>query len=238
MRRLFAVGMVSFVATAHAAEVVEVTCQQRHGRTEIEFRSHEQLMQAETKRAQVAMRAPDPSLVPPNGLVYAVLYRTTIGAANTEYFSLIFTKDGKVVARTDGVSDTPEVPGSDDLWWNSLIARVPADLLPPYEVHVADTLNAVRCSARMNADGTFEQVEYSDDGKVTPVGSRDPGPKAPVTSTLSCFEVAKMVEINVPQDVILQTLTRYSRGDSPPECMATLPDAVRAAFEARPAWKP
>lgn len=60
---------------------------------------------------------------------------------------------------------------------------------------------------------------------------------APVSSfaaPIDCDELANMVRIGVPEAVVVQTVEDHEQGPSTEDCLASLPEAVRAAFVARP----
>jgi len=75
------------------------------------------------------------------GQIRLDIERTTIGAANTEYFSIII-KDlaENELYRVDLDSDIPETPNSNDYWWNISIEGIDKRIRAPFYVYIVDRL--------------------------------------------------------------------------------------------------
>ena len=74
--------------------------------------------------------------------------RSTIGAANTEYFTaIIFDSDGIEVQRVVGSDDIANVPIGDGEWWNILSINL-LDHKRPITVRVVDTCRSLTPSAQ------------------------------------------------------------------------------------------
>ncbi|PHR49845.1 MAG: hypothetical protein COA32_01540 [Fluviicola sp.] len=67
--------------------------------------------------------------------------RTTLGAANTKYFSIIIKDlDENELYRKDLDSNIPETPKSNDYWWNISIEGIDKRIRAPFYVYVVDKL--------------------------------------------------------------------------------------------------
>ena len=75
------------------------------------------------------------------GQIRLDIERTTIGSANTKYFSIII-KDlsENELYRIDLDSDVPETPNSNDYWWNISIEGIEKRIRAPFYVYVVDRL--------------------------------------------------------------------------------------------------
>jgi hypothetical protein len=82
------------------------------------------------------------SQVPLGGTVKAYIERSTIGAANTEYFTfIVFDASGREVLRHVGSDDIANVPsGSSDMWWNIELFNLPGNMQRPLIIRAVDTL--------------------------------------------------------------------------------------------------
>lgn len=81
------------------------------------------------------------STIPKGGEIWFTINRSTIGAANTEYFVAIVTdQSGKEIARGGGQNSIAEVPGSDEMWWNMFHVEVPVEFEAFVRVRLVDRL--------------------------------------------------------------------------------------------------
>jgi len=70
--------------------------------------------------------------------------RSTIGAANLEFFSYVLKKDGRTISKWSGEWDQPRIPSVDRLWWNSISINTKGILKPGvYTLYVKDHLEAI-----------------------------------------------------------------------------------------------
>jgi hypothetical protein len=82
------------------------------------------------------------SSIPNGGSLVLNIERSTIGAANTKYFTMIvFDRAGKEIVRRVGSDSTAEVPGSNGMWWNIMIVDLPETIEPPIKIRVVDALH-------------------------------------------------------------------------------------------------
>lgn len=82
------------------------------------------------------------SSVPAGGILTLHIERSTIGAANTEYFTVIvFDRTGKEILRRIGGDSIAEVPNSNGKWWNLMVIRLPEISEMPIKIRVVDTLS-------------------------------------------------------------------------------------------------
>jgi hypothetical protein len=82
------------------------------------------------------------SSIPPGGRLILHIERSTIGAANTQYFTIIvFDRAGKEIVRRSGDDSIAEVPGSDGRWWNIMSLSLPEISEMPVKIRVVDTLS-------------------------------------------------------------------------------------------------
>jgi len=81
------------------------------------------------------------SSIPAGGKLILHIERSTIGAANTEYFTIIvFDRTGKEIVRRVGDDSIAEVPGSNGMWWNIMTMSLPEISETPIKVRVVDAL--------------------------------------------------------------------------------------------------
>jgi hypothetical protein len=73
------------------------------------------------------------------GVLTLRISRINIDAGNTELFTVIVkdTSDNELYRQALD-SDVPEVPGSDDLWWNIATIPLPKKIQTPFYVYVID----------------------------------------------------------------------------------------------------
>ena len=82
------------------------------------------------------------STIPAGGRLVLHIERSTIGAANTEYFTMIvFDRDGKEIVRQVGSNDIANVPSANGMWWNIMVVDLPKTIEPPVKIRVVDTLS-------------------------------------------------------------------------------------------------
>jgi hypothetical protein len=78
----------------------------------------------------------------PGGIINIYIGRLTIGAANTEYFSIVIQDDaGNEVYREALGEDIPETPKGSGYWWNTGSIFIPTVLKTPFHVYVIDRLD-------------------------------------------------------------------------------------------------
>ena len=84
------------------------------------------------------------SKVPEGGTLFLHITRSTIGAADLQYFTIIvFEGNGKEIARRQGVESIDsiaETPISGDMWWNIMALNLPAIPETPIKIRVVDGL--------------------------------------------------------------------------------------------------
>ena len=82
------------------------------------------------------------SSIPAGGRLILHIERSTIGAANTEYFTVIvFDRTGKEIVRRAGSDSIAEIPGSDGMWWNIMSMNLPEISDTPIKIRVVDGLS-------------------------------------------------------------------------------------------------
>ena len=82
------------------------------------------------------------SSIPAGGNLVLHIERSTIGAANTEYFTMIvLDRTGKEILRRVGSDSIAEVPGENGMWWNIMIMSLPEISETPIKIRVVDTLS-------------------------------------------------------------------------------------------------
>ena len=119
------------------------------GITKIEYKSLSQILSELEKEAEKEMWTKEENQskidayksISKGGQIRLDIERTTIGAANTEYFSIIIKDiDEKELCRFDLDSDIPETPNSNDYWWNISIQQIDKRIKAPFYVYVVDRL--------------------------------------------------------------------------------------------------
>ena len=119
------------------------------GVTKVEYKSLSQILSELEKEAEKEMWTKEDKQskidayksISKGGQIRLDIERTTIGAANTEYFSIIIKNmDEKELCRFDLESDIPETPNSNDYWWNISIQRIDKRIKAPFYVYVIDKL--------------------------------------------------------------------------------------------------
>jgi len=82
------------------------------------------------------------SSIPAGGRLVLNIERSTIGAANTKYFTVIvFDRTGKEIVRGVGSKSTAEIPGSNGKWWNIMTVELPEISETPIKIRVVDALS-------------------------------------------------------------------------------------------------
>lgn len=82
------------------------------------------------------------SSIPAGGRLVLHIERSTIGAANTKYFTvIIFDPTGKEIVRRVGSDRVAKVPRSNGMWWHIMIVDLPEIYETPIKIRVADTLS-------------------------------------------------------------------------------------------------
>ena len=108
-------------------------------RADVETRAEKDMWTPEKK--QQTLTAMD--MVGGGGRIYLYIERLTIGAANTDMFSVIVrdSTDTNEIFRKDLMSDIPEVPSSgSDYWWNSTVISVPKKVSGKIFIYIIDRL--------------------------------------------------------------------------------------------------
>ena len=73
------------------------------------------------------------------GIIRLDIERTTIGSANTEYYSIIIKDIAEnELYRVDLESDIPETPNSNDYWWNIHREWIAKRIKAPFYVYVVE----------------------------------------------------------------------------------------------------
>lgn len=81
------------------------------------------------------------SAVPAGGILVVTIKRSTIGAANTHFFTVIvFDGTGKEITRSVGKESVAEVPGPDRMWWNIMIVPLPKISDGSVKIRVVDAI--------------------------------------------------------------------------------------------------
>jgi hypothetical protein len=119
------------------------------GVTKIEYKSLSQILSETEKKAKKEMWTSEDlqskleayKSLYIGGQIRLDIERTTIGAANTEYFSIIIKDlDENELYRVDLDSDIPETPNSNDYWWNISIEGIDKRIRAPFYVYIVDKL--------------------------------------------------------------------------------------------------
>jgi hypothetical protein len=119
------------------------------GITKIEYKSLSQILSELEKKSKNEMWSNEEKqskidaykIICKGGEIRLDIERTTIGAANTEYFSIIIKDiDEKEICRFDLDSDTPETPILNDYWWNISIQPIDKRIKTPFYIYVVDRL--------------------------------------------------------------------------------------------------
>lgn len=75
------------------------------------------------------------------GRIILKIERTTIGGANTEYFTIIVKDLNELeLYRTKLDSDIPNTPNSNDYWWNISVRDISQRIKAPFYVYVVDAI--------------------------------------------------------------------------------------------------
>ncbi len=119
------------------------------GVTKIEYKSLSQILSETEKNAEKEMwtskdkqsKIETYKSFYKGGEIRLDIERTTIGAANTEFFSIII-KDlaENELYRVNLDSDIPETPNSNDYWWNISIQGIDKRIKAPFYVYIVDRL--------------------------------------------------------------------------------------------------
>ena len=109
----------------------------------LKYETYYELYKEEELRAKNELNEPDFSRIPEGGYLVFYIERSTIGAANTEWFLAIVTdSEGNEITRERGQDDIPNVPsGLSDNWWNHLIVYIPIQIKEDFNVRVVDRLD-------------------------------------------------------------------------------------------------
>lgn len=80
--------------------------------------------------------------IPKGGTLKVTVHRSTIGAANTEWFLVIVTDtNGNEISRHHGDDDIAETPIGDGKWWNLMLVDLPTEVTSSVRVRVVDKLS-------------------------------------------------------------------------------------------------
>ncbi len=114
----------------------------------LRYEDYDLLVQEEKKKAEIERSSPKQleagiERVPKGGKLVIEVNRSTIGAANTEFFLAIVTDpQGKEMVRRygpDDIAETPSTPGG--AWWNLFIVNIPEDIGAGVKIIVVDRLD-------------------------------------------------------------------------------------------------
>lgn len=119
------------------------------GSTKIEYQSLPQLLDETKKRSEKEMWTKEQfqseiemrKIASAGGQIRLDIERTTIGSANTEYFTVII-KDSEEneLFRETLKSDVPNPSRSNDNWWNIALCSVDKRIKAPFYVYIVDAL--------------------------------------------------------------------------------------------------
>jgi hypothetical protein len=114
----------------------------------LKYEDHQHLAQEEKDKARNERTSTERlnaslSRIPKGGRLVITVRRSTIGAANTEYFLAIVTdpKGNEIVRRygPDDIANTPSTPGGS--WWNLFLVDIPKDIGKGVNVRIVDRLD-------------------------------------------------------------------------------------------------
>jgi hypothetical protein len=117
--------------------------------TNISYQSYSQLVVVETKKAEDQMWSDEQkktnldllSKYNSGGKVHLYLERSTIGSANTKYFTIIIKDlEGNEIFRKTADERIAKVPSSDGLWWNNVQVSIDKEFTGTFYVYVIDAL--------------------------------------------------------------------------------------------------
>lgn len=121
-----------------------------YGSVSIEYKDHSLLLRDELtalrNRFASEWAINNASLdIPLGGQVFIIINRISIGAANTNNFIYVVTKDGNEVSRRKGLDSIANVPsGSSRMWWNSSIVNIEEPFDKEITLYVIDDLHGGR----------------------------------------------------------------------------------------------
>lgn len=121
-----------------------------HPTSAIEYKSHAMLVkeyraELENRLASAAEIASAPARLPRGGRVIVHIKRSTIGAANTQYFQYVVAKNGEEIDRIQGDYNVPNVPTTaGGWWWNLDVVDIDTDFDDELTFYVIDELAGAR----------------------------------------------------------------------------------------------
>jgi hypothetical protein len=131
-------------------DITKISNKNAYGSVSIEYKPYKLLIDAKTEKLKNKFASEleiknASSNIPLGGQVIININRSTIGAANTEYFLYVFTKDGKEVFRKKGSDSIAEVPfGPGGMWWNLSVINIQKDFGSEISLFVIDELSGGR----------------------------------------------------------------------------------------------
>ncbi len=130
----------------------KVTVDNKSASAKVEYKSYNYLIN-ETKKKSTTEMWDEKRLqneleqVPKGGYVIIHITASTIGAANTEYWSYVIKDmDGQEITRKHGDNDIPEYTTSQygTTWWNIDLVPIMTKINGPFKVFVVDELMSRR----------------------------------------------------------------------------------------------
>lgn len=127
-------------------EIISTSNPNAYGSVSVEYKDHklllsEKITKLRNKFATESEINNASKNIPLGGQVIIRIYRSTIGAANTEYFLYVFTKDGKEVFRRKGYDSIANVPStSGGMWWNLSVVNIEESFDNEITLYVIDEL--------------------------------------------------------------------------------------------------
>lgn len=119
------------------------------GSTKIEYQSLQQLIAETKKKSEGEMWTKEQfqstiaalKSVSIGGQIRLDIERTTIGSANTEFFTIVIkdSSENELFRKTLD-SDTPNPSRSNDNWWNIALCTVDKKIKAPFYVYIVDAL--------------------------------------------------------------------------------------------------
>ena len=131
-------------------DITKISNKNSYGSVSIEYKAHKLLLDEKSEKLKNRFASESEinnaaSNIPLGGQVIININRSTIGAANTEYFLYVFTKDGKEVFRQKGYDSIAEVPSSPGgMWWNLSVVNIKEDFDSEITLFVIDELSGGR----------------------------------------------------------------------------------------------
>lgn len=128
----------------------KVTMDSKSTSAKVEYKSYNYLINETKKKSTTEMweemrLQKELDRLPQGGYVFIHINASTIGAANTKYWSYIIKDiNGKEITRKHGVDDIHEFTSTQygTIWWNIDLVPITTKINGPFKVHVIDELTS------------------------------------------------------------------------------------------------